>query len=126
MWEEFKKFAIKGNAMDLAVGVIIGGAFGKIITSLVNDIIMPILGLFLGGINFTDLQVHFGKAVIKYGAFTQSVFDFLIVAVTIFLFIRLISNLKKKESASPVIVEVRVPSQEEVLLGEIRDLLKQK
>jgi len=115
MWEEFKAFAIKGNALDLAVGVIIGSAFGKIITSLVNDIIMPILGIFMGGVNFTDLQFNLGKAVVKYGAFNQNILDFLIVAFTIFLFIKLINNLKKK----PALVEAQppAPSQEEVLLA---------
>ena len=124
MWEEFKAFAVKGNALDLAVGVIIGGAFGKIITSLVNDIIMPIIGIFMGGVDFTDLQFNLGESVVKYGAFTQNVLDFLIVAFTIFLFIKLINNLKKKPA--PVEEAPPAPSQEEVLLSEIRDLLKQK
>lgn len=124
MWEEFKKFAVKGNVIDLAVGVIIGSAFGKIVTSLVNDLVMPILGLLLGGLNFKELQIQVGGAVIKYGVFTQSVVDFLIIAMSIFLFIKLINNVKKKETPPPA-VEVAKPSPEEVLLKEIRDLLKE-
>ncbi|PDY44314.1 large conductance mechanosensitive channel protein MscL [Bacillus pseudomycoides] len=125
MWNEFKKFALKGNVMDLAVGVVIGGAFGKIVSSLVADVIMPLVGLLLGGINFTGLSFKFGGAVVKYGAFIQTVVDFLIIAFSIFLFIKLFNKLafKKEEEKKE---EVPAPTKEEVLLGEIRDLLKQQ
>jgi large conductance mechanosensitive channel len=123
MWEEFKKFAIKGNVVDLAIGVIIGGAFGKIVASLVNDIIMPIIGLILGGIDFTSLEFPVGTAVVKYGAFIQSVVDFLIIAFSIFIIVRSINKTKKKEEEAPA---EPAPSKEEILLAEIRDLLKQK
>jgi large conductance mechanosensitive channel len=121
MLSEFKKFALKGNVLDLAVGVIIGGAFGKIVSSLVADLIMPIVGLLLGGVNFSSLSITYGKAVINYGAFLQTVVDFFIIAFSIFLFIRLISRFKKKEEvteSAPVI------DAKEELLTEIRDLLK--
>lgn len=123
MWKEFKKFAIKGNVVDLAIGVIIGGAFGKIVTSLVNDLIMPIIGLILGGIDFTGLEFQVGTAVVKYGAFIQSVVDFLIIAFSIFLLVRSINRMKKKEEEAPA---KPAPSKEEILLTEIRDILKQK
>src|SRR5437773_640389 len=97
MWSEFKKFALKGTVLVLAVGVVIGGAFEKIVTSLVSDIIMPIVGLLLGGVDFSKLSFSYGDAVIKYGAFIQTVVDFFIIAFSIFLFIRLISRFKKKE-----------------------------
>lgn len=111
--------------MDLAVGVVIGGAFGKIVSSLVADVIMPLVGLLLGGINFTGLSFKFGGAVVKYGAFIQTVVDFLIIAFSIFLFIKLFNKLafKKEEEKIEKIPE---PTKEEVLLGEIRDLLKQQ
>jgi large conductance mechanosensitive channel len=121
MLSEFKKFALKGNVLDLAVGVVIGGAFGKIVASLVADIIMPIVGLLLGGVDFSSLSITYGKAVINYGAFIQTVVDFFIIAFSIFLFIRLISRFKKKEEvteSAPVI------DAKEELLTEIRDLLK--
>ncbi|WP_379969865.1 large conductance mechanosensitive channel protein MscL [Ectobacillus sp. sgz5001026] len=121
MWNDFKKFALKGNVVDLAVGVIIGAAFGKIVTSLVNDMIMPIVGLLLGGINFTDLQFTIGKASIKYGSFLQTVVDFFIVAFSIFLFIRVLQQLKREK---PVEVEEPKQPKEEQLLEEIRDLLQ--
>lgn len=123
MWEEFKKFAVKGNVVDLAVGVIIGGAFGKIVTSLVNDLIMPLIGLLLGGIDFTGLEFKVGTAVVKYGAFIQSVVDFLIISFSIFLLIRSINRIKKKEEEAPA---EPASSKEEILLAEIRDLLKEK
>ncbi|MEH6889216.1 large conductance mechanosensitive channel protein MscL [Bacillus sp. JJ864] len=125
MWNEFKKFALKGNVMDLAVGVVIGGAFGKIVSSLVNDIIMPLLGLLLGGINFSKLAYPLGKDTLKYGAFIQTVVDFFIIAFSIFLFIKLFNKLafKKEEEKKE---EVPAPTKEEVLLTEIRDLLKQQ
>ncbi|MEH7459850.1 large conductance mechanosensitive channel protein MscL [Bacillus pseudomycoides] len=125
MWNEFKKFALKGNVLDLAVGVVIGGAFGKIVSSLVGDVIMPLVGLLLGGVNFTGLSFTFGKAVVKYGVFIQTVVDFLIIAFSIFLFIKLFNKLafKKEEEKKE---EVPKPTKEEILLGEIRDLLKQQ
>lgn len=122
MWQEFKKFAIKGNVVDLAVGVIIGGAFGKIVTSLVNDFIMPIIGLLMGGINFSQLEFTVKEATIKYGAFLQSIVDFLIISFTIFLFVKAINTVRKKEEKKTE----TAPSNEEVLLAEIRDLLKQR
>jgi len=125
MWEEFKAFAMKGNVLDLAVGVIIGAAFGKIVSSLVEDLITPIIGLIMGGIDFTGLAVQVGDTAIKYGLFLQNVLDFLIVAVSLFFFIKLLSGLKRKEPEA-VVEEPPAPSNEEVLLGEIRDLLKEK
>lgn len=124
MWQEFKKFALKGNVLDLAIGVIIGAAFGKIITSLVNDMLMPLLGLLLGGLNLSGLEFQFGDAILKYGAFLQTVVDFLIVAFSIFLFIKGLNRFKKKEEAKPPAPPA--PSREEVLLTEIRDLLKER
>jgi len=121
MWKEFKEFAVKGNVVDLAIGVIIGGAFGKIVTSLVDDIIMPLMGLLLGGIDFTRLELKAGTAVVKYGAFIQNVVDFLIIAFSIFLLVRSINRIKKKEDVSEP-----APSKEEILLTEIRDLIKEK
>jgi large conductance mechanosensitive channel len=121
MWQEFKAFAVKGNVVDLAVGVIIGGAFGKIVTSLVNDLIMPLVGLLLGGVNFAGLQIQIGKAVIKYGALIQNIVDFVIVATTLFLVIKSINSLHKKEEKK---VEEAPPGKEEILLMEIRDLLR--
>ncbi|MCM3569193.1 large-conductance mechanosensitive channel protein MscL [Neobacillus mesonae] len=119
MWNEFKQFAMKGNVIDLAVGVIIGGAFGKIVSSLVADIIMPLIGLILGlgHVDFTDLTL--GK--LKYGQFIQTVVDFFIIAFSIFLFVKFLNRFKKKEE---VIEEVKVDRTEE-LLTEIRDLLKE-
>ena len=128
MLNELKKFALKGNVLDLAVGVIIGGAFGKIVTSLVNDIIMPILGLIIGGVNFTALEYAIpieGREaiIIKYGQFIQTTFDFLVIAFSIFMFIKAISSFKKKEEVVPQAQPK--PSKEELLLEEIRDILKQ-
>jgi len=124
MWQEFKKFAFKGNVMDLAVGVIIGAAFGKIVTSLVADIITPLVGLLLGGINITHLQIQVGNAVVKYGSFLQTIVDFLIVAFSIFMFIRFFNKLKRKQEIEEKQEEPK-PSREEELLTEIRDVLKQ-
>lgn len=131
MFKEFKEFAFKGNVLDLAVGVIIGGAFGKIVTSLVNDIFMPMIGVLLGGINFKDLKYiivpasgAITESAILYGSFIQSIVDFLIIAVSIFLFIKLLSSMKKKEPAAPAAPPEA--SQEVLLLEEIRDLLKSK
>lgn len=129
--KEFKEFAVKGNMVDMAVGIIIGGAFGKIVSSLVKDIIMPPLGIAIGGVNFGDLAVVLQEAsegveavTINYGAFMQTVVDFLIVALAIFVAVKVINSLKKKEEEAPSAPPK--PSNEEVLLGEIRDLLKDK
>ncbi|OLS33645.1 large conductance mechanosensitive channel protein MscL [Bacillus sp. MRMR6] len=121
MWNEFKKFAMKGNVIDLAVGVIIGTAFGKIVSSLVADVIMPLIGLLMGGVNFSNLAIAIGKEELKYGQFIQSIVDFLIIAISVFLFVRFINRFKKKEEAKPE--PVKVDRQAE-LLAEIRDLLK--
>ena len=124
MLQEFKKFALRGNVLDLAIGVIIGGAFGKIVTSLVNDILMPILGLLLGGIDFTNLEITVKDATIKYGAFMQSVVDFLIIAFSIFIFIKAIERFKKKQEEK--LTAPPEPTKEELLLTEIRDILKER
>lgn len=126
MWKEFREFAIKGNVVDLAVGVIIGGAFGKIVSSLVNDLIMPLVGLLLGGIDFTGLEITVGEAVIKYGAFIQNIVDFFIVSFTIFIIVRFINSVKREKEEKVEKVEEPTPSKEELLLAEIRDLLKQE
>lgn len=122
MWNEFKQFALKGNVLDLAVGVIIGGAFGKIVSSLVQDVLMPIVGLLLGGVNFTKLSFTFGKAHLNYGLFLQAVVDFFIISFSIFLFIKFINRFKHKEEK--VEETVKKETQEELLM-EIRDLLKE-
>ena len=126
--KEFKEFAMKGNVMDMAVGVIIGGAFGKIVSSLVDDILMPIIGFITGGVDFTSLSIKFGEgenaANIMYGQFIQNVVDFLIVAFCIFMMIKAINKITKKKEAEPE--APAEPSNEEKLLGEIRDLLKNK
>ena len=122
MLQEFKSFAMKGNVVDLAVAVIIGGAFGKIVGSLVSDIVMPLVGVLLGGVNFTGLAVKVGTASVQYGKFLQTCVDFLIIAWAIFIAVKLINRLKReapKEEAAPA-----APPREEVLLEEIRDLLK--
>jgi len=126
--KEFKEFAMKGNVMDMAVGVIIGGAFGKIISSLVDDILMPLVGVLTGNVDFTKLQVSFGEgdlaATLKYGQFIQNVVDFLIVAFCIFLFIKAINRVARgKKEAEP---EAPAGPTQEELLTEIRDLLKNK
>ena len=122
--KEFKEFAVKGNVMDMAVGVIIGGAFGKIVTSLVNDILMPVLGILTGGIDFTGLKATIGDANITYGQFVQSIIDFVIIAFCIFLMIKGMNKLnKKKEEPAP---EAPAGPTQEELLAEIRDLLKNK
>ena len=120
MMKEFRAFAMRGNVVDLAVAVIIGGAFGKIVASLVADVVMPIVGLLLGGVNFTGLSITVGDAVIKYGAFIQAIVDFLIIAWVIFLALKALTKVKKAEPpAAPA-----PPPPQEVLLTEIRDLLK--
>ena len=126
--KEFRDFINRGNVIDLAVGVVVGGAFGKIVTSLVNDIIMPVIGLILGGIDFTKLSLTIGESVITYGAFIQNVIDFLIVAFCIFALVKTINTLtnkrKKKEEEKEEVVSKK--SDEVILLEEIRDLLKKK
>ncbi len=121
---EFKAFALKGNVIDLAVAVVIGTAFGKITTSLVNNIIMPLFGVILGGVDFTDKSFTLKDAEITYGVFIQSVLEFTIIAFAIFLAIKAISKLKKKEEEKPEEEKVEQPSEEVVLLREIRDSLK--
>ena len=122
----FKKFISRGNVIDMAVGVIIGGAFGKIVTSLVNDIIMPLIGLALGKIDFASLMFKIGETEIKYGVFIQTVVDFLIVAFCIFVVIQIFEKFKKKEAEKPEEPPAIVKSDEAILLEEIRDLLKNK
>jgi large conductance mechanosensitive channel len=134
MLQEFKDFAMKGNVVDMAVGVIIGSAFGKVITSVVADVIMPPIGVLLGGVNFSDLAVTIQEAsktaagvdvpavIISYGKFIQTVIDFTIVALVIFLVIKLMNSLKKKAEEVPATPPA--PTNEELLLTEIRDLLK--
>ncbi len=123
MWKEFKEFIARGNVVDLAVGVIIGSAFGKIVSSMVDAIFMPLIGIILGGIDFSTLTLKLGDAVISYGSFLQNVVDFLIVAFCIFIFVKLTNKLfHHKEKAKE---EVKVVKSDEVLLlEEIRDLLK--
>lgn len=128
--KEFKDFAMRGNVVDLAVGVIIGAAFGKIVSSLVADVIMPPVGLLIGGVDFSDLAITLKAAApdtpavtLNYGKFIQAIVDFTIVAFAIFLFIKLINTLKREQEAAPPPTPPR-PSDEVVLLGEIRDLLK--
>lgn len=121
MWNDFKKFALKGNVIDLAVGVIVGAAFSKIVSSLVDHILMPIVGLLLGGFNFSTLEFTYRKAEVKYGIFIQNVVDFFIVAFSIFLFVRLLQRFKRKAEEK---AEEKVLTNEEKLLTEIRDLLK--
>jgi len=125
--DEFKAFAMRGNVLDMAVGVIIGGAFGKIVSSLVDDILMPVIGTITGGVDFTNLAVTVGEANIKYGQFIQNIIDFLIVAFCIFLMIKGISKLTAKKEEEPAAPAPEPePSAEEKLLTEIRDLLKNK
>ena len=124
-FEEFKNFAMRGNVMDMAVGVIIGGAFGKIVTSLVDNVIMPLVGLATGGYDLAGLSLKVDEAEVKYGLFVQNIVDFLIVAFCIFLMIKAVNKVskKKKEEEAPAAPE---PTAEEKLLTEIRDLLAKK
>lgn len=126
--KEFREFAVKGNVIDMAVGIIIGAAFGKIVSSFVGDVVMPPIGVLLGGVNFTDLAFTVKEAtaqapavVIGYGKFAQTVIDFTIIALAIFIAVKVINTLKKKEEEAP-----KAPSAEQVLLTEIRDLLKER
>ena len=130
MFKEFKSFALKKNIFDLAIAVVIGAAFSKIVTSLVKDIIMPVIGILMGGINFSSLQYDIPSSIaggvalsIKYGLFIQSIIDFLIISVSLFVFIKAMQSVKKKEIEETIVSK---PSNEEVLLSEIRDLLLQK
>lgn len=135
-FQDFKAFAIKGNMIDMAVGVIIGGAFGKVVSSLVNDIIMPPLGYLIGGVNFKDLKLVLKNAEVKdgvetvaavsfnYGSFLQNIFDFLVIAFSVFVMLRIANNLMKSKKVVPPVPAK--PSNEEILLTEIRDLLKEK
>lgn len=124
MWKEFKEFALKGNVIDLAVAVVIGGAFGKIVTSLVNDLLMPVISLLTSGVNFTKMAYTTagGKVVITYGNFIQSVVDFVLIAFSIFLAVKLINKARKKQETSAPAAPAQ-PSEQQ-LLTEIRDLLK--
>lgn len=131
MISEFKAFAMRGNVVDMAVGIVIGGAFGKIISSLVGDVIMPPIGMLLGGVDFTNLQLVLKAAVgetpavtLNYGTFIQTVVDFLIIAFAIFMVVKAMNSAKKKEEAAPAAPPA--PSKEEVLLTEIRDALRAK
>lgn len=126
MWDEFKKFAIQGNVLDLAVAVVIGGAFGKIVSSLVDNIIMPLVGVLLGGYSFKKLSIQVGDAGIQYGLFIQSVVDFFIISLSIFLFIRLFASLKLKKEEEKTEEEEAAVNPEIELLSEIRDLLKEQ
>lgn len=127
---EFRQFAVKGNVVDMAVGIIIGAAFGKIVSSLVADIVTPPLGYLIGGVNFTELAVTLPAlqgdepAIIRYGVFLQALFDFIIVAFAIFMLIKLINRVRRKEEVAPTVPPP--PTKEELLLTEIRDLLKQR
>jgi large conductance mechanosensitive channel len=129
--KEFREFAVKGNVVDMAVGIIIGAAFGKVVSSLVSDVFMPPLGWMIGGVDFSDLAIVLpemiegkGPVPILYGKFIQTILDFTIVAFAIFMMIKVINRLKKKEAEAPS--EPPAPSKEELLLTEIRDLLKQQ
>lgn len=131
MAKEFKEFAVKGNMLDMAIGIVIGAAFGKIVSSVVADVLMPPLGLLLGGVNFTALKLTLKEAVgetaavtLNYGAFLQTVVDFLIVAFAIFLMIKGINSMRKKQEEAPA--APAPPPNQEVLLAEIRDLLKNR
>lgn len=131
LMKEFKAFAMRGNVMDMAVGIIIGAAFGKIVSSFVADVVMPPLGLLIGGVNFTELSVVLREAAgetaavtLNYGVFIQTLLDFVIVAFAIFMMVKGMNSLKRKQEAAPAAPPA--PSKEEVLLGEIRDILRQK
>ena len=129
--QEFKSFAVRGNVIDMAVGIIIGAAFGKIVSSLVEDVIMPPLGVIIGGVDFTDLVITMKAAssgvpavMLKYGKFIQTVFDFSIIAFAVFMLVKGVNAIKRKEAVAPSVPSG--PSREEVLLSEIRDILKSK
>ena len=121
--KEFKEFAMKGNVMDMAVGVIIGGAFGKIVSSLVDDVLMPIIGMITGGVDLTGLVAKVGDATVKYGTFIQNIIDFLIIALCIFCMIKAMNKMKKAEEPAP---EAPAGPTTEELLADIKDILKNK
>jgi len=121
--KEFREFAIKGNVVDLAVGVIIGTAFGKIVSSFVADIIMPLIGILIGGIHYEDLIIEVGDAQITYGKFLQNVIDFVVIAFVIFLMVKVINHFRRQQEKEP---QAAPPPRQEQLLEEIRDLLKKK
>lgn len=121
--KEFKEFAMKGNVMDMAVGVIIGGAFGKIVSSLVDDVLMPIIGMITGGVDFTGLVAKVGDATVKYGTFIQNIIDFLIIALCIFCMIKAMNKMKKAEEPAP---EAPAGPTTEELLADIKEILKNK
>lgn len=125
MWNDFKAFALKGNVLDLAIAVVIGAAFGKIVTSLVEDLIMPAVGLLLGGFSIAEAVYQVGDATLKYGAFLQSVLDFLIISFSIFMVIRLFMKFRRKEEMPDEEVVPELDKKEELLV-EIRDLLKKQ
>lgn len=122
---EFKEFIMKGNVIDLAVGVIIGGAFGDIVTSLVNDLLMPLIGVIIGGIDFSNLSVDIGDAQVMYGSFIQQIVNFLIIALCVFAFVKVINKITKHKEEKEEVVEEVKKSEEVMLLEEIRDLLKE-
>jgi len=131
MVSEFKDFAMRGNVVDMAVGIVIGGAFGKIVSSFVADVLMPPIGLLLGNVDFSDLAITLREAsgdsaavLLKYGSFINTVIDFIIIAFAIFLVVKGMNSLKKKEEAAPAPAAPPAPSNEEVLLAEIRDALR--
>jgi large conductance mechanosensitive channel len=131
MMKEFKEFAMRGNVMDMAIGIIIGGAFGKIVSSFVSDVIMPPIGMFLGGVDFSNLAITIKEGaegvepvLLKYGVFINTIIDFIIIAFAIFMVIKALNNMKKKEEEKPAAPPA--PSKEEVLLAEIRDELRKK
>jgi len=123
MIQEFKEFALKGSLIDMAVGIIIGAAVGKMVSTLVENILMPIIGVFMGGVNFQDLSIKVGDAAIGYGAFIQAMIDFLIIALVIFMILKAIAKMKEKSEAEK---EVEPEPDDVLLLKEIRDLLKQR
>jgi large conductance mechanosensitive channel len=124
MVREFREFAVKGNVMDLAVGVIIGAAFGKIVSSLVEDLVMPAIGALMGGLDFSGLALRIGSATLKYGKFLQTCLDFLIIAWAIFLVVKLVNRIKREDAAPAPAAAPAAPPRQEALLEEIRDLLK--
>lgn len=142
--KEFRDFAVKGNVLDMAVGIIIGGAFGKIVSSFVSDVVMPPIGFLLGGVDFKDLKVVIKDAqpaimegasqisaattevALNYGSFINTIIDFTIIAFAVFLMVKAVNYAKKKEEQKPIAVEDPKPSNQEILLSEIRDLLKNK
>ena len=126
MWKDFKEFAFKGNIIDLAVAVVIGAAFGKIVSSLVENIITPLIGILVGGIDFTGLTLTVGKASVTYGIFLQNVFDFIIIAFAIFMVLRLLTKLKREKEEEVVEEPEEELNVQEELLREIRDLLKEQ